>query len=76
MAKQYMTVVIELPDDPAQRKAVTGALPLFENFHGGRVMAIYAGDAITETELFEKETNAATAARVRRDAAALALSQT
>lgn len=75
MAKQYMTVVIELPDDPTQRKGVTAALPLFEDFHGGRVTAIYAGDAITETELFEKETDVATAARVRRAAAALAVAQ-
>jgi hypothetical protein len=73
--KRYMTAVIELPDDPVQRKAVIDALPLFEDFHGGRVTAVYAGDAIRETELFEKVTGAAIGASVRREAAGLVASQ-
>ncbi|MFL9936451.1 hypothetical protein P0D88_47440 [Paraburkholderia sp. RL18-103-BIB-C] len=71
MGKQYLTVVIELPDDQEQRNAVKKALPLFEDFHGGWVTAMYLGDAITENELFEKEAKAKVTARVRRTAAGL-----
>ena len=71
MAKQYLTVVIELPDDQEQRNAVKNALPLLKTFTAGGFTAIYFGDAITENELFEKEAKTKVTARVRRTAAGL-----
>lgn len=42
MAKRYFTAVIELPEDQAAAKAVLQALPLFGEFNGGTVTAVYA----------------------------------
>lgn len=53
MAKRYMTAVIELPEDQTDAKAVMAALPLFGTFRGGTITAVYAGDAISENEIFE-----------------------
>lgn len=52
--KKYVSVVIELPEDAEARSTVLNSLPLFGEFHGGRITAVYAGDAITENELFEQ----------------------
>lgn len=57
MTKKYMTVVIELPNDVAAANVVAEALPLFGNFHGGVVTAVYAGDAITASEIYESCAN-------------------
>ncbi|WP_225031026.1 hypothetical protein [Paraburkholderia sp. XV] len=54
MPKEYLTVVIQLPDDPQQRKTVTAALPLSGNFHGGRITAMSLEDEITVNELLEE----------------------
>lgn len=55
MPKDYLTVVIQLPDDPEQRKAVTAALPLSGNFHGGRITAMSLEDEITVNEILEEK---------------------
>jgi hypothetical protein len=55
MPKDYLTVVIQLPDEPEQRKTVTAALPLFGNFHGGRITAMSLEDEITVNELLEQK---------------------
>ncbi|WP_420213395.1 hypothetical protein ACN8ZM_39950 (plasmid) [Burkholderia aenigmatica] len=54
MPKDYLTVVIQLPDDPEQRGAVTAALPVSGNFHGGRITALSLEDEITVNELLEE----------------------
>ncbi|CAE6820776.1 hypothetical protein R70006_06186 [Paraburkholderia domus] len=58
MPKDYLTVVIQLPDDPEQRKAVTTALPMAGNFHGGRITAMSLEDEITVNELLEEKLDA------------------
>lgn len=63
---KYLTVVIQLPDDAVAASKVTKALPMFGDFHGGTVTAAYAGDAISENELFEERCGASTAAEIRR----------
>jgi hypothetical protein len=50
---RYLTVVIRLPEDSAQRKAITKEFSLFGKFKHGEVSAVYAGDAITENEILE-----------------------
>lgn len=72
MAKRYLTVVIELPDDADAARAVTQALPLFGGFHGGVVTAAYAGDAISENEVFERCADPMLIKSVRDEVAALA----
>jgi hypothetical protein len=69
--KKYLTVVVELPSDNEAAQAVTKALPLFQNLHGGTITAIYAGDAITENELFEQRCSPAVLDEVRREAKVL-----
>lgn len=71
MAKRYLTVVIELPDGVAAQ-AVTKALPLFGDFHGGKVTASYAGDAISENEVFERCADPMLIKAVRDEVTALA----
>lgn len=71
MAKQSITVVIELPEDPDARNAIKNALPLFENFHGGQVTAMYAGDAISENEIYKRNADPTLIKAVRDQVAAL-----
>jgi len=71
MAKRYMTAVIELPDDEKSAREAIHALPLFGDFHGGTVTAIYAGDAISENEIFERNADPRLVKAVRDEAAAL-----
>ncbi|KWN05889.1 hypothetical protein WT83_27795 [Burkholderia territorii] len=54
MPKDYMTIVIELPDDPTQRKAISTELPLSGTFHGGRITAVSLEDEITVNEMLEE----------------------
>lgn len=53
MPKEYLTVVIQLSDDPERRNKITSALPLSGNFHGGRITAMSLEDEITVNELSE-----------------------
>lgn len=71
MTKQYITAVIDLPDDPVTKKAVTGALGLFNDFHGGKVTALYAGDAISENEIYERNADPHLIKSVRDEVAGL-----
>lgn len=71
MTKRYMTAVIELPEDKEAAKAVVHALPLFGSFHGGTVTAVYAGDAISENEIFERNADPRLVQAVRAEVAAL-----
>ncbi len=70
MKKRYFTAVIELPDDPAAAKGVMQALPLFGVFNGGTVTAVYAGDAISENEIFERNADPRLVKAVRDEVAA------
>lgn len=72
MPKDYMTVVIQLPDDPEQRKAVMSALPLSGNFQGGRITAISLEDEITVNELLEEMLDGGDVDEARAQAKALA----
>ncbi len=72
MPKDYLTVVIQLPDDPAQRKEVTAALPLSGNFHGGRITAMSLEDEITVNELLEEKLDSDEVDEARAQAKALA----
>lgn len=54
---QMMTVVISFPDAATAAKAAREAVPFGGEFHGGEVTAIYAGDAISENEIFEQNAN-------------------
>ncbi|MFM0610254.1 hypothetical protein PQR05_37825 [Paraburkholderia sediminicola] len=72
MPKDYLTVVIQLPDDPQQRKAVTSALPLSGNFHGGRITAMSLEDEITVNELLEEKLDGDEVDEARVEAKALA----
>lgn len=71
MAKRYFTAVIELPDDAAATNVVLKALPLFGDFYGGTVTAVYAGDAISENEIFERNSDPRLVKAVRDEVAAL-----
>ncbi|MCA8197275.1 hypothetical protein [Burkholderia vietnamiensis] len=53
MPKDYMTVVIQLPDDAEKREALTGLFKCSEEFHGGRITAMSLEDEITVNELLE-----------------------
>lgn len=52
-APRFLTVVIQLPEDPASRRAIAEDLQLFRDYKGGKVTAVYAGDAISENEQME-----------------------
>lgn len=54
MPKNYMTVVIQLPDDPQQRETIARTLPLAGTFHGGQITALSLEDEITVNELLEE----------------------
>lgn len=71
MTKRYFTAVIELPDDPTTAKSVLQALPLFGEFNGGKVTGVYAGDAIRENEIFERNVDPRLMKAVRDEVAAL-----
>lgn len=71
MTKRFLTAVIELPDDAAAAKAVLQALPLFGDFNGGTVTAVYAGDAISENEIFERNADPLLVKAVRDEVASL-----
>lgn len=72
MSKDYLTVVIQLPGDPEQRKAVTAALPLSGNFHGGRITAMSLEDEITVNEFLEERLDCDDVEEARSQAKALA----
>lgn len=65
-ANTHMTIVIRLPADPAERKAIVKDFPLFGDYKGAPVTAIYAGDAISEIEQLEELVSPAAVERVRR----------
>jgi len=71
MTKQYFTAVIELPSDPPSSNSIMKVLSLFNDFNGGRVTAVYAGDAITENEVFERHADAGLLRTVRSEVAAI-----
>jgi len=72
MPKDYLTVVIQLPDDPEQRKVVTAALPLSGNFHGGRITAMSLEDEITVNEILEEKLDSDEVDDARAQAKAIA----
>lgn len=49
----FLTVVIQLPEEPAAQRAIVEDLQLFRDYKGGKVTAVYAGDAISENEQME-----------------------
>lgn len=51
---RFLTVVLELPDNPAVKRDVLDALPLFGQFKGANITGVAAGDAVTESELLEQ----------------------
>lgn len=51
---RYMTVVLEMPADKAERAVVLDALPLGGHFKGARITAMQIGDAISEIETLEQ----------------------
>lgn len=67
---RYLTAVIRLPDDPQAAKTVTGALTMFGDFHGGTVTSLYAGDAISENMIFERNADPHLVKAVRDEVAA------
>lgn len=72
MSKDYLTVVIQLPDDPGQREAVREALPLSGVFNGGRITAVSLEDEITVNELLEAKLDSDDVDEARAQAKALA----
>ncbi len=71
MPTDYLPVVIQLPDDPVQRKAVTAALPLNGDFHGGRITAMSLEDEITVNDFLESKLDNDAVDDARREARAL-----
>ena len=54
---QYMTVVIKFPDVDTASKVARETLPYGGQFQGGEITAVYAGDAISENEVFEQNSD-------------------
>lgn len=72
MDAKYITVAVRLPDDHAGRRAVVEALSLGAAvIGGGRVTAVYAGDAITENEIYERHADPVLSRAVREEVACL-----
>lgn len=71
MTMRYLTAVIELPEDAEAARGVMLALPMFGDFHGGIVTAVYAGDAISENEIFERNADPRLVQSVRAEVAAM-----
>ena len=71
MAKRYMTAVIELPEDEEAALVVYRAMALGNNVYGGSAVAAYAGDAISENEIFERNADPRLVKAVRDEVAAL-----
>jgi len=67
-----MTVVIQLPEDPAQRKAIAKALPMSGNFLGGRITAMSLEDEITVNEVLERDIDPDTVESARAEAKRIA----
>lgn len=67
-----ITVVLAVPEDEAGARALCEAFALYGKVHGGTVTALYAGDAITETELMGRELPKEAVKRIREQAGALA----
>ncbi|CAM5557570.1 hypothetical protein [Eoetvoesiella caeni] len=49
-----LTVVLRLPQDPEQRKAVTAALAIGREFHGAQVTAASMEDEISVMDFIEE----------------------
>ena len=71
MKKHYITAVFELPENKEQAGAVCRALTLGNDFLGSTVTAAYAGDAISENEIFERNAAPRLVKAVRDEVAAL-----
>lgn len=72
MGAKYITVAVRLPADDAGRRAVTQALALgAEVTGGGRVTAAYAGDAVSENEIYEQHADPLLVKSVRDEVARL-----
>jgi hypothetical protein len=66
MEVKYMTVVLELPADEAERAATTKAFPLFGSVAGATVVGLAHGNAIREAELLEVAAGRDVARRAKR----------
>lgn len=55
MKNKFLTVVIKLPDDQDQRKAITNALQMGKEFHGGVITALSQEDEISIVEILEEK---------------------
>lgn len=71
MKNRYITAVFKLPADEGQATAVCRALALGNDFLGSAVTAVYAGDAISENEVFERNADPRLVKAVRDEVAAL-----
>jgi len=74
MPRDYMTVVIQLPEDPVQRKAIGKALPMSGSFLGGRITAMSLEDEITVNEVLERDLDPDTVELARAEAKRIARS--
>lgn len=54
MAKPRLIEAIELPDDAEAAKAALRESPMFDDFHGSAVTAVYAGNTIGANQIFER----------------------
>lgn len=72
MPKDYVTVVVQLPDDPAQREKILGQFQVGGDFHGGRVTAMSTEDEITVVELMEARLDSVDVDEVRAEAKSVA----
>ncbi|VWC79875.1 hypothetical protein BLA39750_01115 [Burkholderia lata] len=55
MPKDYLTVVLQLPDDPDGRAAVSEALRVGGTFNGATITAVSLEDEITVNEILEEQ---------------------
>lgn len=72
MPKDYMTVVIQLPDDAEKRETLTRLFKCSEEFHGGRITAMSLEDEITVNELLEAKLDSDDVDEARTQAKAIA----
>ena len=64
----FITVVIQLPEDEQSRKRISNELMLGGEFHGGKVTAFSADDEITLMEMIEEICDPGDCERARRRA--------
>lgn len=71
MDTNVLTVVLQLPADPEQRKTVATALALGADFHGAKVVAASLEDEISVNEFLEEVCTVISVEEARTKAKAL-----